>query len=216
VASTYFIDTFDGTAGVFDEDNWEWLSGSLLVGHTTSNGAAYHKGDWGLDLIRDGSGGVYGDYEFGGGPNEAFVNYLIPSTDYYVEVDVNIPATADSGADIALLARLQPNGSSYFWNGGLETNNYVDLDYFPTTGRLYMGMYGRGADEWGSDYDIGTITGNVTLRLEVEGTTGRYFVNGALKRTFDINAVTIGGHVGLRMNSRSVHIKALEMRVGGL
>lgn len=184
-------DTFTGGAGT-------------LPGHTPDIGAAWGSGANNSEASLDGAGLLKNDTT---GIKSLYHPTVLQEANYYVEADVKTVGTS-SNDRVGVYAR----GDGAAWTAA---DDYGDayLARISGDGNLYLqaaGSYIGGAYAI-SGFSAATL---YTLRLEVNGTSIKAFVDGVEVKSGTNGTITRIGQAGFYVRGNSIRIS--ELRVGAL
>jgi len=175
-----------------------------VIGRTMDSGHVWYPGNEGRDLRLDGAGAVTGGWPQSSSNSDVWCSTEMPEADYWIELDVNIPANdGDSYFTIFFKVQTQPNASY-----GAENSNWGNVRWFPVNSTspevIENGGYGTLMGPLQvSTFGAGTF-GDHTLRVTVVGTLVSTYVDDVLMTTKSIvGAIPNNGWVGFGMNSRN-------------
>jgi hypothetical protein len=216
-----------------------------LINHITDTGQSWGQGDWGLNSVSpdtlklevntDGTSSVL-EYSNGDVPGTdtaygsiqnnkaiAWVNFPIPSYNYFIEANVNILADADDSY-VTLIGRIQSAP-------GTGTSDYVDINWWPSpswapgTSTINDSVWGSGLLTTTPATINEAFVGLHLLRIEFINDNCSVYIDGILRTTVSIDTAVIipgtGGYVGYGItantqNYDSPGIKVLDFKVGAI
>ena len=151
----------------------------------------------------------------GGGSDHATFTQDVGSSDMFVEADLYTGGAAQAGGDNGYVCIQARN------DGGVGQNAYLGF-YNPTGDGGFASTWQIGKVQGGgySDVAVADATGvgyppqGSKLRLEVEGSTIRLYLDGALKVTTTDTSITTGNYAGVNTNYVSPVTGYDNFRVG--
>ncbi len=190
-------DTFTGTVdanGMYGA----WSPHGNLYDHTTDSGHIWYPGAFDPAFKLNGFGYVAPSFPNNSNVVDAWCTLPMTETDYYVEIDVEIP-----GLDYSyflLTARIQTAPDISF---GASNSNYIQAyinpDYNDGVTHVWFDDGTGTADT--SVTDVAQITGFHTLRLEVVGALATVYIDGVSVHSKAISGtVPLPGYVGFGAN----------------
>jgi len=213
---TIIQDKLDGAAGVIGAHPGN------IVGRTMDSGHVWHPGFNGKGMRLDGTGAATGNYPENSEWSDVWCATQMPTADYWVELDVEIPTNDDdSWFDIYYKIQEQPNAVY-----GAESSAFAIAQWFPVLnstqkGEVYIGGYGNLNGPLAIKVMSGQTFGVHTMRVTVVGVLVSVYVDGVFILSSNITgAIPNNGWVGFGMNSRNLDgsltsfVRALEFRAG--
>lgn len=198
-------DRFDGAAGTIEA----WPGN--VIGRTMDSGHVWYPGNEGDDLRLDGAGKVTGGWPPSSSYSDVWCNTQMPLADYWIELDVSIPANdLDSWFTIFYKIQTQPNPSY-----GSENSNWGNARWFPvnSTSAEVVEIGGEGAlmgTLQATTRGAGTF-GDCTFRVTVVGTLVSTYIDGVFVASKSIvGAIPNNGWVGFGMKSRNSDSSAVS------
>lgn len=208
------FDTFTGTANTLLSDHTPDIGGTWYDGYNSASSL--------VKVILNGSGAAVEGLTVEDA-NSVMIDVVndtvMPGLEYYVEVDVNIPAGTADNTLIGLIARYQNGPLDGYTNDYVGTIWWTGPDYYRATGELNNSSWGDGS--YPAPLAVPLMTGTHTLRLEVDATESRTYIDGVLKQTTPLETnVPLPGRVGFTiaqdMTPADWGIEVLEFRAGEL
>ena len=171
--------TFTGTAVVYG-DNFDRANASTL-------GAGWTAPSWGINANRaqQGTGGGGGEYATFGtslGAADHWAEFMLPAVNVggnqYMVINARRPSATDTDPATGYLGYVSPAGQCVI--GKVTSGSYSDVN---------VGT------------NLGSWPGAVPLRLEVEGSAMRLYVNNVLRASGTDSSITSGNYTGMNANN---------------
>ena len=156
--------------------------------HVSDSGHVWYKGYWSADLQLSGDGRCWPDYPQNSNRADAFCLTPIEGRDYFVELDVNIPANDDSGWLMIFFKIDAEPHPDWGANGG-----HGSCEWFPVNGTSpeMVQFQSNGNSIFGYDAGVSLsagVFGDHTFRIECRGNKASAFTDGIARHSITMNS----------------------------